>query len=76
MTVDTILPEIMTAKAVRDLLKVSRATLHRMERRNIFPAYKIGGKKFYRRSEILEAITANQVQIIPMKIVKEPTQAA
>jgi predicted site-specific integrase-resolvase len=57
------LPEIMTAQAVLDLLDISRATLHRMERKGCFPVYKFMAKKFYRRSEILNSMTANRVEI-------------
>jgi hypothetical protein len=66
------LTEIMTGAAVQELLEISRATLFRMEKRGEIPAYKYAGKKFYRRSEIMAAITASRVEITPT----EATQAA
>lgn len=65
------LPEIMSPSEVMDLLKICRATLTRMQNRGVFPYYKIGKRVYYKRSEILETVTAHRVVVD-----QESTQAA
>ena len=57
------LPEVMTTTAVMELLDVCRATLSRMQKRGDFPYYKFGKRVYYKRSEILAAMTNNRVDI-------------
>lgn len=57
------LPEILTAAGVMDLLGVCRSTLSRMQDRGDFPYYKFGKRVYFRRSEILAAMTANRVDV-------------
>jgi DNA-binding transcriptional regulator PaaX len=59
----TLLPEIMTPASVMALLDICRSTLTRMQRRGDIVAYKFGRRTYYRRSEILEKMTANRVQV-------------
>jgi excisionase family DNA binding protein len=54
------------------MLDVSRTTLSRMQRRGDFPAYKFGRRSYFRRSEIIAAMTANKVEVV----VDESAQAA
>jgi DNA-binding transcriptional regulator PaaX len=71
-TVST-LPEIMTPATVMELLDVCRTTLNRMQKRGDFPYYKFGKRVYYRRSEIIQAMTANRVEIANPE---QATQAA
>lgn len=57
------LPEIMTPAAVMELLDICRTTLTRMQNRGEFPYYKFGKRVYYRRSEILAAMTDNRVEV-------------
>ena len=57
------LPEIMTPAAVMELLDVCRTTLNRMQMRGDFPYYKFGKRVYFKRSEIIAAMTANRVEV-------------
>jgi excisionase family DNA binding protein len=68
----TIPTEIMTIQEVADLLQVHRSTVHLMRNRGQLVAYKFGRRVYFRRSEVIEAITSSQVEIDQ----EETTQAA
>lgn len=55
--------EIMTPKEVEGLLQVSYATVRRLRLRGRLVAYRMGRRLYYRRSEVLAAITANPVSV-------------
>lgn len=67
------LPEIMTTQEVSALLRVHRSTIHNMRERGQLKAYKFGKRVYFRRSEIIAAITANPLQA---KTVEPQPQAA
>ncbi len=48
--------EILTAKDVMKWLEISRQTLYRLVKQEQFTAYKLSGKLFFKRSEIMKAI--------------------
>jgi len=54
--------DIITAKAVMDWLDISRYTLYRLRKQGVFKSYKIAGKLFFKRHEIVEAIEASEEQ--------------
>ena len=56
--------EILTMKATAEWLKVSRQSLHRWKNEGVIPAYFLGGKLFFKRSEILEIIDAGKITVI------------
>lgn len=53
--------EILTAKDVMGWLEISRPTLYRLTKKGVITAYKLTGKLFYKRSEIIEAIEAGRI---------------
>ena len=56
-------PEIMTVKDVSSLLRVHRSTVHNMRERGQLVGYKFGKRVYFRRSEVIAAITANPVPV-------------
>ena len=54
--------EIMTAKDVMDLLKISRNTYNRLREEGILKAYALKGKLYSKRSEILQAISDGLIE--------------
>ncbi|MEM9529244.1 MAG: helix-turn-helix domain-containing protein [Bacteroidota bacterium] len=70
------LPEIMTPVAVMELLDVCRTTLSRMQTRGDFPYYKFGKRVYFRRSEIIEAMIANRVEVKPIQVKAEDVKQA
>lgn len=48
--------DLITSKQACDLLKCTSVTLWRWERKGRVTPYGIGGKKFFKRSEILQSI--------------------
>lgn len=53
--------EILSAKEVMAWLEISRPTLYRLSRDRKISAYKLAGKLFYKRSELLQAIEAGKI---------------
>jgi excisionase family DNA binding protein len=47
----------LTRNEVAEMLSVNLSTVHNYTKRNILQAYQIGGRVFYRRNEIENAIT-------------------
>ncbi len=45
--------ELLTAKKVEDILGISATTRWRWEKKGILKSHRIGGKRYYRFSEIL-----------------------
>lgn len=52
-------PFLDTAQ-VMQFLRISRVTLSRLKEKGILNGYKLGGKLFYKRAEILKAIEAGK----------------
>lgn len=50
-------PEFITPKEAADLLKVSPVTLWRYEKQNKVKCYGIGGRRLYKRDEIINSLT-------------------
>jgi len=48
--------DYLTAKDVQNLLNISHATLWRKEKANEIPFVRIGRKKLYKRSELMEVL--------------------
>jgi len=48
--------ELMTRKETAKMLSVSLTTLRTWTVRNIIKSYKLGGKIYYKRNEILESM--------------------
>jgi excisionase family DNA binding protein len=48
--------ELLTRKETADLLQVSLTTLWQWTRKDIIPAYRIGNKVRYKKSEVLASI--------------------
>lgn len=48
--------EYLTRSEVSDLLKIDESTVHNWRKKNILTAYQIGGRVFYKRKEIENAI--------------------
>jgi excisionase family DNA binding protein len=53
--------EILSAKEVMSWLEISRPTLYRLTRAGKVAAYKLAGKLFYKRSELIRAIEAGRI---------------
>jgi excisionase family DNA binding protein len=53
--------EILTAKDVMEWLEISRPTLYRLTKKGIITAYKLTGKLFFKRSEIMAVIEAGRI---------------
>ena len=50
-------------KATQKLLgNVSRATINRLVQKGILEAYKLGGKLYFKRSQVIEAIEAGKME--------------
>lgn len=49
--------EYLTRNEVRDLLKVNLSTVHNLTKKGKLKAYGIGGRVYYKRSEVEEAVT-------------------
>lgn len=49
--------ELKTPKEASKLLRVSMATLWRWEKKGKIKCYGIGGKRYYKRSELVESLT-------------------
>lgn len=52
--------EILTPKDVMALLEISRSTLQRMCNKGELISYKLSGKLYFKRSEIVSAIEAGK----------------
>lgn len=52
------LNDFITKTQAKNLLKVSPTTLWRWEQSGKIKSYSLGGKRFYKRSELTEALTA------------------
>lgn len=52
--------ELLTRSEALELLKISSATLWQWEQKNKIQSYGIGGKKYFKRSEILNSLTAKK----------------
>jgi len=50
-------PEFITPKEAADLLKVSLVTLWRYEKQSKVKCYGIGGRRLYKRSELINSLT-------------------
>jgi len=50
-------PEFITPKEAAELLKVSPVTLWRYEKQNKVKCYGIGGRRLYKRDEIINSLT-------------------
>lgn len=50
-------PEFITPKEAADLLKVSQVTLWRYEKQDKVKCYGIGGRRLYKRDEIINSLT-------------------
>lgn len=50
-------PDLITPKEAADLLKVSQVTLWRYEKQGKVKCYGIGGRRLYKRSEIINSLT-------------------
>ncbi len=48
--------EFMTRNEVRDLLQVDISTVHNLTKRGKLKAYGLGGRVYYKRAEVEEAI--------------------
>lgn len=54
--------EILTGKKLAILLGVSRQTIHRWKKDGVIKSYVLGGKVFYKRSQVLAAIENGEVK--------------
>ncbi len=52
--------DLLTLPQLMDWLDLSRGTIYRLRKEGTFKAYKLAGKLYFKRSEILEAIEANE----------------
>jgi hypothetical protein len=50
-------PELVIRKEALELLSTTPATLWRWEKQGKIKSYGIGGKRYYKRTELLEALT-------------------
>jgi len=50
-------PDLITPKEAAELLKVSPVTLWRYEKQNKVKCYGIGGRRLYKRDEIINSLT-------------------
>lgn len=50
-------PDLLTTKEACELLKITQVTLWRWEKQNKVKSHGIGGKRYYKRPELLEALT-------------------
>ena len=48
--------DLLTSKDVQNLLNISHATLWRKEKEGLIPYSKIGSKKLYKRSDIINVL--------------------
>jgi hypothetical protein len=48
--------EFLTRNEVKDLLKVDLSTVHNLTKRNVLVKYGCGGRVYYKRSEVEQAI--------------------
>lgn len=54
--------EIMTSNDVMDLLCVSRSTVHRMSKKGKLPSYKLSGRIYFKRDEIMKSLEAGKIE--------------
>ena len=54
--------EILTTKEVLDFLVISRPSLYRLMKKDKIQGYKLGGKLYFKRSEIIAAVEAGKEQ--------------
>lgn len=52
--------EILTTKEVLGFLGISRPSLYRLMKKNKIQGYKLGGKLYFKRSEIIAVIEAGK----------------
>ena len=52
--------EILTPKDVMELLDISRSTLQRLAKKGKLISYKLSGRIYFKRSEIIEAVEAGK----------------
>jgi predicted DNA-binding transcriptional regulator AlpA len=52
--------DVMTREQVKNLLGCSYVTLHKHVEKGRFKKYSLGGRSYYKRSEILETINKSQ----------------
>ena len=50
--------EYLTRQEVAKLLSVDLSTIHNYKKRNILKAYQIGGRVYYKRTEVENAVVA------------------
>lgn len=50
-------PDLITPKEAAELLKVSMVTLWRYEKQGKIKCYGIGGRRLYKRSELMDCLT-------------------
>ena len=53
--------EILTSKDVREMLCVSHTTLQRMRNRGDLTGYKLSGRVYYKRSEIMSSLESGKL---------------
>jgi excisionase family DNA binding protein len=64
--------EPLTIRAAAELLGVSVATLHEWKRRGILPYFKLGGRAYLKRSDVLAAGTCEQRTVKPARTKGKP----
>ena len=57
--------DLLTRKEVRELLKISFPTLHEFTKTGKIKAYRLGGRVFYKKQEIVDSLT--EVQALKYK---------
>ena len=53
--------ELLTRKAVAELLQITLPTVHEWTKKGILTAYRIGNRVKYKKAEILENLTKNKI---------------
>ena len=52
--------EVLTLKQAAELLDVSQHTIHDWKRRGLLPFFKIGGRTYFKRAEIVAGLQSQQ----------------
>ena len=62
----------LTVRAAAGVLRVSVATVHEWKRRGLLPYFKLGGRVYLRRSDVLAAGTREQRTVKPARTKGKP----
>lgn len=58
---ETVFNEILTSKDIRKLLCVSQSTVQRMRKKGELTGYKMSGRVYYKRSEVLSSLESGKL---------------